>query len=175
MSWSESFLHFQSLFRRLFSLVLRLTTHLCASPFPLTRPQPIYELFQSCYDNFTLFIRFLSLLIRCTAHFWACSIILTLSKLISYSFFYYILIFTPYIIQRIKITKKRSIFIALLFLYWGTRWFGGWGTELQTGRSRDRFPMVSGIFHWQNPTGRTMALGSTQPLTEMSTRNISWG
>ena len=25
-----------------------------------------------------------------------------------------------------------------------------------------------------NPSGRTMALGSTQPLTEMSTRNISW-
>jgi len=23
--------------------------------------------------------------------------------------------------------------------------------------------------------GRTMALGLTQPLTEMSTRNISWG
>ena len=31
------------------------------------------------------------------------------------------------------------------------------------------------IFHWQNPSGRTMALGLTQPLTEMSTRNISWG
>ena len=27
---------------------------------------------------------------------------------------------------------------------------------------------------WHNPSGRTMALGSTQPLTEMSTRNISW-
>jgi hypothetical protein len=26
-----------------------------------------------------------------------------------------------------------------------------------------------------NPSDRTMALGSTQPLTEMSTRNISWG
>ena len=25
-----------------------------------------------------------------------------------------------------------------------------------------------------NPSGRTMALGLTQPLTEMSTRNISW-
>jgi len=25
------------------------------------------------------------------------------------------------------------------------------------------------------PFGRTMALGLTQPLTEMSTRNISWG
>ena len=32
---------------------------------------------------------------------------------------------------------------------------------------------VSGIFI--NPSGRTLALGSTQPLTEMSTRNISWG
>jgi len=31
------------------------------------------------------------------------------------------------------------------------------------------------IFHWHNPSDRTMALGSTQPLTEMSTRSISWG
>jgi len=29
-------------------------------------------------------------------------------------------------------------------------------------------------FHRHNPSGHTMALGSTQPLTEMSTRNISW-
>ena len=34
---------------------------------------------------------------------------------------------------------------------------------------------VIGIFHWRNPSRRTMALGVTQPLTEMSTRNISWG
>ena len=34
---------------------------------------------------------------------------------------------------------------------------------------------VNGIFHWHNSSGRTMALRSTQPLTEMSTRNISWG
>jgi hypothetical protein len=34
---------------------------------------------------------------------------------------------------------------------------------------------VIGIFHWHNPSGRTMILGSTQPVTEMSTRNISWG
>jgi len=32
-----------------------------------------------------------------------------------------------------------------------------------------------GIFHWHNPSGRTVALRSTQSLTEMSTRNISWG
>jgi hypothetical protein len=33
---------------------------------------------------------------------------------------------------------------------------------------------VIGIFHWHKPSGRTMALGSTQTLTEMSARNISW-
>jgi Tfp pilus assembly protein PilV len=34
---------------------------------------------------------------------------------------------------------------------------------------------VTGIFHWHNPSGRTMALRLTQPLTEMSTGNNSWG
>ena len=33
---------------------------------------------------------------------------------------------------------------------------------------------VFGIFHWHNPSGRTMAVESTQPLTEMSTKIISW-
>jgi hypothetical protein len=30
---------------------------------------------------------------------------------------------------------------------------------------------VTGFFNWPNPSSRTMALGSTQPLTKMSTRN----
>jgi hypothetical protein len=34
---------------------------------------------------------------------------------------------------------------------------------------------VTGNFHGYNPTSRTMALGLTQRLTEMSTKNISWG
>ena len=35
---------------------------------------------------------------------------------------------------------------------------------------------VSGFFiDIKDPSDRTMALGSTQPLTEMSTRSISWG
>jgi len=41
----------------------------------------------------------------------------------------------------------------------------GCGTALQAGRSRVLFLMES---------GRTTALGSTQPLMEMGTRNISW-
>ena len=30
-------------------------------------------------------------------------------------------------------------------------------------------------FHWHNPSDRSMAVGSIQPLTEMGTRSISWG
>jgi hypothetical protein len=44
----------------------------------------------------------------------------------------------------------------------------GWGTVLQADD-------VTGFFNWPNPSSRTMALGSTQPLTEMSTRNIPGG
>jgi hypothetical protein len=34
---------------------------------------------------------------------------------------------------------------------------------------------VAGFFNWPNPSSRTMALGSTQPLTEMSNRNLPGG
>jgi hypothetical protein len=34
---------------------------------------------------------------------------------------------------------------------------------------------VIGIFHSLNPSSRIMTLGSTQPLTEIHTRDISWG
>jgi len=45
----------------------------------------------------------------------------------------------------------------------------GWSTALLAGRSRVPFPMVSlRIFHWHNTSSRTIALGLTLPLTEMS-------
>jgi hypothetical protein len=46
---------------------------------------------------------------------------------------------------------------------------------LQAGRSRVRVPMrwISSIYLYHS--SRTMALGSTQPLTEMSTRNLPGG
>jgi len=49
-------------------------------------------------------------------------------------------------------------------------------TALQAGKSRSSIPDdVIGIFHWHNPSGRTVTPGLTQPLTDMGTRNISWG
>jgi hypothetical protein len=47
---------------------------------------------------------------------------------------------------------------------------------LQAGRLRVRFAISSlDIFKVPNLSRRTMALGSTQPLTEMSTRNLLGG
>jgi hypothetical protein len=34
---------------------------------------------------------------------------------------------------------------------------------------------VIGFFSWPNPSSRIMAVGSTQPLTEMSTGNLPGG
>ena len=51
----------------------------------------------------------------------------------------------------------------------------GLGTALQARRSRVQFPIMSLEFFIDNPSGRTMAMGLTHPLTEMSIRNISWG
>jgi hypothetical protein len=44
---------------------------------------------------------------------------------------------------------------------------------LQAGRSPVRIPMMRWIFNLPNPSSRTMAVGSTQPPTEMSARNFS--
>jgi hypothetical protein len=49
----------------------------------------------------------------------------------------------------------------------------GWGTMLQARRSvSSPDDEVIGFFNWPNPSSRAMALESTQPLTEVSTRNI---
>jgi hypothetical protein len=54
----------------------------------------------------------------------------------------------------------------------GTRWYS-WLRRCAIRRKvAGSIPNgVIGIFHWHNPSSRTMALGSTHPLTEMSTRN----
>jgi hypothetical protein len=57
---------------------------------------------------------------------------------------------------------------------WGSA--AGWGTILQAGRQRVWIPMRSlDFFKWSNPSSHIMAFGSTQPLTEMSTRYIPEG
>jgi hypothetical protein len=49
----------------------------------------------------------------------------------------------------------------------------GWGTMLQAGWVRIRMRWI--FFDLPNPSSCTMALGSTQPLREMSTTNLPGG
>jgi hypothetical protein len=49
----------------------------------------------------------------------------------------------------------------------------GWSIAIQAGRSRARFPMAS--LEILIDINLTTKLGGSQPLTEMNTRNISWG
>ena len=57
-------------------------------------------------------------------------------------------------------------------LYWGMRW--QWRHYATSRKVAGSIPDVFiETFHWHNPSSRTMALRSTQPLTEGSTRNIS--
>jgi hypothetical protein len=46
---------------------------------------------------------------------------------------------------------------------------------LQAGRSPVRIPDQVNFLNLPNPSSRTMALGLSQPLTEMSTRNLPGG
>jgi hypothetical protein len=75
-------------------------------------------------------------------------------------------------VQHNSSEKFRSLIICL----WGT-WWRSWLRHCATSRKvAGSIPNgVTGIFHRHNPSGHTMALGSTQPLTEISTRDISWG
>jgi hypothetical protein len=52
---------------------------------------------------------------------------------------------------------------------------GSWGTTVNWKVWISIPDGVIGYFHGHNPFGRAMILRSTQSLTEMSTRNISWG
>jgi hypothetical protein len=53
------------------------------------------------------------------------------------------------------------------------QWLRYWATNRKVAGSIP--DGVIGIFHWHNSSDRTMALGSTQSVTNVSTRRISWG
>ena len=74
-----------------------------------------------------------------------------------------------YFILKIKFVLKGGFFFA-------TRW-RSWLRHCATSRKvAGSIPDgVIGIFHWHNPSCRTMVLGSTQHLTEMSTRIFHGG
>jgi hypothetical protein len=57
---------------------------------------------------------------------------------------------------------------SLFFASYGSQGHGGGIHRKVAGSS----PAEVDFFNWPNPSSRTMALGSTQPLTVLSTRNL---
>jgi hypothetical protein len=60
--------------------------------------------------------------------------------------------------------------------YWDTRW-RSWLRHYATSQNvaGSILSEVIWFFNWPNPSSRTMALGSTQALTETSAMNLLWG
>jgi len=56
-----------------------------------------------------------------------------------------------------------------------TRWHSWLRHCTKSRKVMGSIPNGIGIFYWHNPSGRTVALGSTQPLKEINARNIFWG
>jgi hypothetical protein len=70
----------------------------------------------------------------------------------------------------------RARFRILICNNRGTRW-DSWLRHYATSRKVEGLipDEITGFFNLPNPSSRTMALGSTQPLIEMSTRNLPGG
>jgi hypothetical protein len=67
-------------------------------------------------------------------------------------------------------------YVPIIYCFRGTRWCN-WLKHCTTSR-KVAVSIPDGviiIFHWHNPSGRSVSLGSTQSVTKMSNRNISWG
>jgi len=74
-----------------------------------------------------------------------------------------------------EVSNKEQI-IRPVMQFGGTRW-RIWLRHCATNRKvAGSVPdCFIGIFYWPNPSGRTMALGLIQPVTEMSTRIFPGG
>jgi hypothetical protein len=85
-------------------------------------------------------------------------------------------VFDVVVLRRKRIKKYDLYLVMYLFIYGARGSVAGWGTILQAGRTRVRFQMRSSdFFNLPIPSSCAMALGLTQPVTEMSTRNIPGG
>jgi hypothetical protein len=125
-----------------------------------------------------VFLSFLSSLISFLLGFF---LLRTPILVLPFNFFYFLVAF--FLLSPLSSITFYAIlffvyyFISFLLLFTGACGsVVNWGTMLQARRSQIRFPMWSlDFFNWPNPSCRTMALGSTRPLTEMSTRNLPTG
>ena len=73
-------------------------------------------------------------------------------------------------------TVNTNYYYYYYYYYYFSRWRIWWRHRATSRKVAGSIPdYVIGIFHLHNLSGRTTTMELTQPLTEMSTRNIFWG
>ena len=65
--------------------------------------------------------------------------------------------------------------VKIICFNWATQWHSWLRHSTTIQKVTGSIPDFIEIFHGHNFLVHTVAMGSTQPLTEMSTRNIFWG
>jgi hypothetical protein len=69
----------------------------------------------------------------------------------------------------VEYSQYRRQIINSSIIVRGTRWHSSFRHSATSRKVASSIPDgVTGMFHWHNPSGPTMTLGLTQPLTEMS-------
>jgi len=75
-----------------------------------------------------------------------------------------------------KWLREGAKILGYTYIVWGTRWRSWLGHCATSRKVAGSIPDgVLGLLHCHNTSDCSMALGLTQPQTEMSTKNISWG
>jgi len=91
--------------------------------------------------------------------------------------YYLLLMCHIYMKVRMKLSASESLlpYFLKLLVSWDTPWHSWLRYCAISRKVAGSIPDGVRIFHRHDPSSRTMALGLTRPLTEMSIRNISWG
>jgi hypothetical protein len=88
---------------------------------------------------------------------------------------FYLTVYKPCLLMYKYYLLSYYPFTLCIYLIGGTRWRSWLRHSVTSRKVAGWIPNgVTGIFHWHNPSGRTVALGLTQSPTEMGTRSISW-
>jgi hypothetical protein len=121
------------------------------------------------YITRTVFLKDLGILIDFKLYDTVMFIVYLLNPL-SFCFLFVVLLYV------FDLDSLIILYFSVVFLNFGKRW-RSWLRLCATGwKFAGSIPDgVVGIFHLRNPYGRTLSLGSTQPLSEMSSRGKSWG
>ena len=109
--------------------------------------------------------------------------ILFFDKHLNTTYYIPLYVYVLSMVSFLHISQRKQYINILSFPMFDTSRFNHWTCwrsrlrHCTTARKvADSIPkFVIGIIHCHNRSGRTVALRLTQPLTEMSTRNISWG